>query len=208
MTAPLAVDWRVGLAALFVALALLPTAGVSAADDKAVMTREQYLGNDATWREHMALVGRKAPRLSLDDWRVRQLRGRDIKGKILVLDFWATWCGGCIAAIPHNNELAEAFAEDGVEVIGVCGDGGVRAMTALVEQHDVQYPSAYADRATVRAWRVSFWPTYAVIDRDGFVRGVGLRSSAVGELVREVLAEQPWEPESRAAIDDAPGDAS
>ncbi|MEM1210048.1 MAG: TlpA disulfide reductase family protein [Planctomycetota bacterium] len=198
------------LAAALGILTWLPVGAAIAqqSNEKAAMTRAQYLGNDATWRDHIALVGRKAPRLSLSDWQVRRLRGRDIRGKILVLDFWATWCAGCVAAIPQKNELAETFADDGVLVIGVCGDGGARQMAGVVQRNEVAYPSAYADRATTRAWRVTFWPTYAVVDRDGLVRGVGLKSSAVEELVRDVLAEQPWEPESKASTADRSDDAS
>src|SRR5436309_2703130 len=67
------------------------------------------------------MQGKPAPALVLKGWiNSKPLTAADLKGKIVVLDFWATWCGPCIASIPHNNELAKKFADKAVVFIGIC----------------------------------------------------------------------------------------
>ena len=60
------------------------------------------------------------PELELSDWvdEKKKLTADDMKGKIVVVDYWATWCGPCIASIPHNNEVAKEYADKGVVVVG------------------------------------------------------------------------------------------
>jgi len=62
--------------------------------------------------------GKKAPKLEVEQWITDR---PDPQGKVVVIDFWATWCGPCIASIPHTNELANAFPDD-VVVIGLSNE--------------------------------------------------------------------------------------
>ncbi|MEO0587586.1 MAG: TlpA disulfide reductase family protein, partial [Planctomycetota bacterium] len=175
-------------------------------DDAVRMTRDQHWGDDDdSWRTHNAMVGRKSPRFGASSWHVKTMRGKDIKDRILVIDFWATWCGPCIAAIPKNNEMAKKYADQGVVVMAAANSRSEPEMKRLIEQHDVAYPSAWVDRQTIEAWNVRWYPSYAVVDRDGIVRGMGLDPSALGPMVDALLEEQPWEPGSgRVARDTQP----
>jgi thiol-disulfide isomerase/thioredoxin len=90
----------------------------------------------ATEREHALAVGDAAPALSIDAWVKGQAVLAFEKGHVYVVDFWALWCGGCIAGMPEMTQLQRDFAKDGVVVVAAtCGDpdntlDGVRAFTS------------------------------------------------------------------------------
>ncbi|HEX9081796.1 MAG TPA: TlpA disulfide reductase family protein, partial [Holophagaceae bacterium] len=120
------------------------------------------------------------------------MKPESMKGKIVVVDFWATWCGPCRASIPHNNEVARKFAARGVLVIGACGSGrGEERMEDVAHAAGLAYPAARTTAATTAAWNVQWWPTYAVIDRNGLVRALGIRPDYVERVVEALLEEQP-----------------
>ena len=65
------------------------------------------------------VIGDKAPRLSDVTWLKGETSSEWKKGRVYVLDFWAPWCGPCIAAMPHMNDLHKKYADQGVSIIGV-----------------------------------------------------------------------------------------
>lgn len=143
------------------------------------------------WPAHAPLIGKAAPELGLSGWLNGEVRPDQMKGKIVIVDFWATWCGPCKRAVPHNNEMVRKYASRGVLLIGACGGGGEENMGAVAQATGLTYPTARATKATTEAWRVQWWPTYAVIDRKGTLRALGLRPDAVEPVVNALLLEQP-----------------
>ncbi len=100
----------------------------------------------------------------------------DLKGKVVVIDFWATWCGPCIAEMPKMKKLYAEYKEKGVEFIGVSLDspedeGGKDKLMAYVEENDIQWPQYYQGQGWQsefsRSWGVSGIPTLFIIDADG-----------------------------------------
>ena len=135
------------------------------------------------------IVGKPTPKLQLRDW-INGPPG-SLKGKIVVLDFWATWCGPCIQAIPHNNKVAKKYADEGVVVLGVCTASGQGKMAQVAREHNIQYPVAKdPNSVSAKAWGVQFYPTYAVVDRSGTVRAMGLRPDAVDKVIDRLLEEE------------------
>lgn len=141
--------------------------------------------------EHTGFEGNAAPPLTVTDWVNGEVTPENLEGHILVIDFWATWCQPCIAAIPHNNQLAQAYAGEGVRFIAVCASGDPGQMPGILEEHDAQYPAAFTDGEQVATdWPIAFFPTYAVVDATGTVRAIGLKPDSIESVLDELLEEQ------------------
>jgi len=137
------------------------------------------------------LEGKPAPALQLINW----LNGdavtlAELKGKVVVLDFWATWCRPCIADIPRNNALAEKYRDQGVVVLGVCHPMGMEKMDAVVLTKGMKYPTAQDSHgATTKAYAVESLPESYVIDRKGVLRAANCPRSRIERVIESLLKE-------------------
>lgn len=168
---------------VFVVSTLLLVAAVRAAAPKLEDGKERAALN--------AMQGKLAPALTVKGWmNSNPLTLADLKGKIVVLDFWATWCGPCLAAIPHTNELAKKYADKGVVIIGVCAMRGAEKMAATVKSKGIAYPVAADETgATVEAYKVNSFPDYYVIDRKGNLRWADMANKDVEKAIELLLKE-------------------
>jgi cytochrome c biogenesis protein CcmG/thiol:disulfide interchange protein DsbE len=148
--------------------------------------------DDAAARaRHAALEGKPMPALAVSDWVNGEVTPADLKGKVVIVDFYATWCGPCVAAIPHNNELLKKYKDKGLVIVGVCtSKKGQNQMEQTVKERGIQYPTARdPNLKSQEAWEVRYYPTYAIVDRRGIVRIIGLQPDHVEEVVKKLLSE-------------------
>lgn len=143
--------------------------------------------------QHAALEGKPMPSLDLSKWINGEVKPADMKGKVVVVDFYATWCPPCMAAIPHNNEMLRKYRSKGLAIIGVCTNRrGQEVFESNAKEHKIEYPAARdAQLKSEKTWAVNYYPTYAVVDRKGIVRAVGLQPQHVETVVQKLLAEPP-----------------
>jgi thiol-disulfide isomerase/thioredoxin len=122
---------------------------------------------------------------AMPSWELTDLQGQpvssgDFEGKVVLLDFWATWCPPCRKEIPGFIELQERYGKAGLVVVGVSLDeGGPAAVAPFVSKMGINYPVVMGDSAIVQAFGgVEAIPTTFVIDRDGQIleRHVGFVS--------------------------------
>jgi thiol-disulfide isomerase/thioredoxin len=141
--------------------------------------------------DHAALEGKPMPPLSVTDWINGGVTSADMKGKVIVVDFYATWCGPCMAAIPHNNEMLKKYQSQGLVVIGICTNKrGQEVFADNAKEHGITYPAGRdAELKSQAAWAVHYYPTYAIIDRKGIIRAIGLQPQYVETVVKKLLAE-------------------
>lgn len=113
-----------------------------------------------------------APAFDLPDLQGGRVKKDDLKGQVVVLDFWATWCGPCIEEIPHYREFLKKNAPQGVQVMGVVFDSGEPAEIAeFVRRHGISYRQLLGDDATLDAFGAGLgFPTTFVLDGEGRIR--------------------------------------
>jgi thiol-disulfide isomerase/thioredoxin len=131
------------------------------------------------------------PLFSLTDWRNSgEMKPEDLKGKIVVIDFWATWCVTCLDAVPHNKAIAAKYKDKGVVLLGVCTSAGQERYDEIIERFMITYPTARdASMSMEQAWRVMWYPTVTILDRKGNVRAAGLSADGMDKVIEKLLAE-------------------
>ncbi|PLX41422.1 MAG: hypothetical protein C0608_05665 [Deltaproteobacteria bacterium] len=95
----------------------------------------------------------------------------DLKGKVILIDFWATWCPPCRAAIPHLNKIYNENKENGVIFVGMSLDNNPDDVKNFLSRTPVDYPIVFSDRKTMMDFGVSPIPRVFVIDRNGVIQG-------------------------------------
>jgi cytochrome c biogenesis protein CcmG/thiol:disulfide interchange protein DsbE len=138
------------------------------------------------------LVGKPAPPFTLRNLDGKEVKLADFKGKVVILDFWATWCPPCVKEIPDYIELYKQYKEQGFEMVGISVDIGADVVKSFVQQHHVNYPMLMADGNVQGSYGgMRAIPTTFVIDKAGKIQRqyVGYRNRSVFEAdIKALLA--------------------
>jgi len=138
--------------------------------------------------------GKAAPSFTLQDLNGKPVSLSDFKGKVIVLDFWATWCPPCVIEIPHFIELYEQYKDQGFAMVGISLDReGISVVKSFVRKYQINYPILMTDGQVDRVYGgITAIPTTFVIDSAGNIRQkyIGYRDKAVFEAdIKALLTE-------------------
>jgi peroxiredoxin len=132
-----------------------------------------------------------APELSLQDLNGQPLELANYRGKVVLLDFWATWCTPCRGEIPQFVALQDQYREQGLQVIGISMDDGPKPVREFYQQFKMNYPVVLGNEKIVEAYGgVLGLPVMFLIGRDGQVAAkyVGeVQMSAVEQEIKTLL---------------------
>jgi len=121
---------------------------------------------------HAALQSAKerkpAPGFALTDSTGRTAKLEDYRGKVVLLDFWATWCHGCVKEIPWFEGFEKTYGAKGLAVVGVSmDDGGWNVVKPFLAENHVPYRMVLKDDATVKGYGIENMPDTFLIDQKG-----------------------------------------
>ncbi len=103
----------------------------------------------------------------LKDLNGRSINLDDMKGSILVVDFWATWCGPCITEIPAYNKLQEKYASQGLKIVGVTlASGEAKEVKPFVARHNMKYTILMGEDSIGYDFNVMSFPTTYLVTKD------------------------------------------
>lgn len=134
-------------------------------------------------------VGQPAPEFALPNLKQESVALSGLKGKVVYLDFWASWCGPCRKTFPWMNQINAKYAKDGLEIVAVSVDQDRGA----AEQFLVKYPPEFQilldqTRKIAKLYKVKGVPTSFLIDREGVVRHshLGMNEEHFAEVEAEL----------------------
>lgn len=134
------------------------------------------------------------------DFRLTTLQGQvlsldQLAGRVVVLDFWATWCHPCVESVPDLKDLSKKYAGQGLVLISVSADEKEEAWREFIEKKKMDWPQYWDSQGQVaRMFGVHAFPTYIVIDDKGIIqqRLVGENpQQSVASRLRDALAVLP-----------------
>jgi cytochrome c biogenesis protein CcmG, thiol:disulfide interchange protein DsbE len=135
--------------------------------------------------------GARAPEIGLRDLEGNQITMAGLRGRVVVVDFWASWCEPCADSMPLYERLYTQYREQGLTVLGISQDQRVENARQFATRHRLSFPVVFdTGHAIANRYRPARMPTSFVIDRGGVVRHVhaGYRSGDGDRLEQEIRA--------------------
>jgi thiol-disulfide isomerase/thioredoxin len=140
-------------------------------------------------------VGRPSPPIEGKDVDGKPLKLSDYRGKVVLVVFWASWCGPCMAQVPHERALTERLRGKPFALLGVnCDRSGDEARAAMTK-NGITWPNWFdgdpSEGPIAARWSVDSLPQVYVLDAEGVIRFKDVRGEALGKAVDVLLAEKP-----------------
>lgn len=140
-----------------------------------------------------------APGFSLMDAKDAKINLSDFKGKVVLVNFWATWCHGCKQEIPWYMEFAGKYKDSGLAVIGISmDDDGWKAVKPYMEEKKLNYTIVIGNNALADQYGLDSMPLSVLIDRDG----------RIADSHSGVVDKDSWEQEIQKLLQEHPKSAS
>jgi thiol-disulfide isomerase/thioredoxin len=121
---------------------------------------------------------------------------QSLRGKVVLVDFWATWCGPCVGELPNMQKVYDRYHQEGFEIVGVSLDDSRDALARFVEKRKIPWTQIYFDQEGCRGWKnplarryeINSIPEMVLVDREGRVQSDEVRGQNLAPAVDRLLA--------------------
>src|SRR5581483_2653059 len=128
-----------------------------------------------------------APDFVLSDLNGKRLTLAEYKGKVVLLNFWATWCDPCRREIPRFIELQKEYGGRGLQVVGISLDDDAKAVPPFYREYKMNYPVAVGDAKLAESFgNILGLPVNFLVDRDGRIAARHLGEADIPQLENEI----------------------
>jgi thiol-disulfide isomerase/thioredoxin len=143
--------------------------------------------------QHLS-VGKTAPDIIGEDPDGVKFKLSDYRGKVVMLSFWGTWCGPCMALVPQEREIVERLKDKPFVLIGVNSDADKTKLKDIVAKEKITWRSFWCgDKGTngeiPTAWNVRGWPTIYIIDHNGVIRANHGTDKSMESVIDRLISE-------------------
>ena len=123
--------------------------------------------NTSVSKTSSSRIGQMAPNFSVKDQLGKTISLSDMRGKIVLLDFWGVWCGPCRKKLPHTQKIFDQFKNKGLAVIGIHSAFRTEKTADFIAENNYTFPTGIDTGHIAKDYGVTGWPTYYLIDKEG-----------------------------------------
>lgn len=138
-------------------------------------------------------IGRVAPEIAGEGVDGKPMKLSDYHGKVTVISFWGSWCGACMAMVPHERDLAARLEGRPFAILGVNSDEDRAVARRTMARERMRWRSWWDGKVggpIARNWNIRLWPTFFVLDTRGIIRAHGVfGADQIAKIVDALLAE-------------------
>ncbi len=136
-------------------------------------------------------TGTSVPEIQLKDSKGNLVKLSSLKDKVILIDFWASWCGPCRRSIPQLQTLYSKYKEKGFEIYGISVDNNANAWKRAVVENNIKWIQVNDPQGEVAGpWQVTYIPNTYLINKKGKIVAIDAPENALDDMIVKLLEEQ------------------
>jgi thiol-disulfide isomerase/thioredoxin len=143
-------------------------------------------------------VGDKAPEIVITNWIQNVPKSKDLKGKFIIIDFWATWCAPCLESVPHMNDLVDKYkSRKDLVFLAITDENAEKVNRMLKRVHFSSIVVADTSRKTSKDYKATSIPMCVVIDDKNQIQWVGHAAKLTKETIEAIINGKAAAPQQK-----------